>query len=134
VARILIIDDQPHMKDLFAGELLDEGHQVVCVGDAESVGKCLDSSLPDMVLLDLYLKGFDGWEVLRDIKNRNPNLPVLIVTAYDSFMDDPRVSQADGYIVKSFTHLNTIKERIQSILFPSASRLNSIKIEEAAGN
>lgn len=42
---------------------------------------------------------------------------ILIVTAYDSFMDDPHVSQADGYIVKSFTHLDEIKEKIQSILF-----------------
>jgi two-component system response regulator (stage 0 sporulation protein F) len=117
MARILIVDDQPHMEDLFSGELVDEGHQVMCVGDAESARTCLDSSMPDMVLLDLYLKGFNGWEVLRDIKNRNPHLPVLIVTAYDSFMDDPRVSQADGYIVKSFTHLDEIKERIHSILF-----------------
>jgi len=117
MATILIVDDQPHMKDLFSGELIDEGHQVVWVGDAESVRKCLDIFLPDMVLLDLYLKGFDGWEVLHDIKNWNPNLPVLIVTAYDSFMDDPRVSQADGYIIKSFTHLNEIKEKINNILF-----------------
>ncbi len=117
MARILIVDDQPYMEELFSRDLIDEGHQVVCVGDAESVRKCLDSSLPDMVLLDLYLKGFDGWEVLRDIKNRDPGLPVLIVTAYDSFMDDPRVSQADGYIVKSFTHLDEIKEKIEGILF-----------------
>jgi two-component system response regulator (stage 0 sporulation protein F) len=117
MARILIVDDQPHMKDLFSGELIDEGHHVECVGDAESARRFLDRSLPDMVLLDLYLKGFDGWEVLRDIKNRNPHLPVLIVTAYDSFKDDPRVSQADGYIVKSYTHLDEIKEKIHSILF-----------------
>jgi two-component system response regulator (stage 0 sporulation protein F) len=117
MARILIVDDQPHLEDLFSGQLVDEGHQVVCMGDAESVRKCLDSTLPDIVLLDLYLKGFEGWELLRDIKNWNPNLPVLIVTAYDSFTDDPRVSQADGYIVKSFTHLDEIKEKIQSILF-----------------
>jgi DNA-binding NtrC family response regulator len=48
MANILIIDDQPHMKDLFSGELLDEGHQVVCVGDAESVRTFLDTSRPDM--------------------------------------------------------------------------------------
>lgn len=116
MARILIVDDQPHMRDLFSGELIAEGHQVECAKDAESAGTCLDRSLPDIVLLDLYVKGFDGWEVLRDLKERNPNLPVLIVTAYDSFMDDPRVSQADGYIVKSFTHLHVMKEKIHSIL------------------
>jgi len=134
MATILIVDDQPYMKELFSGDLIDEGHQVVWVGDAKSVRKCLDIFLPDMVLLDLYLKGFDGWEVLHDIKNWNPNLPVLIVTAYDSFMDDPRVSQADGYIVKSFTHLNEMKEKIYGILFSSAGRSNLTKDREAAGN
>jgi len=134
MATILIVDDQPYMKELFSGDLIDEGHQVVWVGDAKSVRKCLDIFLPDMVLLDLYLKGFDGWEVLHDIKNWNPNLPVLIVTAYDSFMDDPRVSQADGYIVKSFTHLNEMKEKIHGILFSSAGRSNLTKDREAAGN
>jgi len=104
MARILIVDDQPHMRDLFSGELIDEGHTVECVGDAASVGTCLDSFRPDIVLLDLYLKGFNGWEVLRDLKMRNPHLPVLIVTAYDSFMDDPRVSQEDGYIVCAGQH------------------------------
>jgi len=134
MATILIVDDQPYMKELFSGDLIDEGHQVVWVGDAKSVRKCLDIFLPDMVLLDLYLKGFDGWEVLHDIKNWNPNMPVLIVTAYDSFMDDPRVSQADGYIVKSFTHLNEMKEKIHGILFSSAGRSNLTKDREAAGN
>jgi two-component system response regulator (stage 0 sporulation protein F) len=134
VATILIIDDQPHMKDLLSGELVDEGHQVVCVEDAESVRKCLDSTLPDIVLLDLYLKGFNGWEVLRDIKNRNPHLPIVIVSAYDSFVDDPRASQADEYIVKSFTHLNEMKEKIHGILFSSAGRSNAVKSGEAAGN
>jgi len=117
MAKILIVDNQPHMKELVSGELIEEGYQVEWARDAESAGICLDSSPPDMVLLDLYLKGFNGWEMLRDIKNRNPNLPVLIVTAYDSFIDDPRVAQADGYIVKSFTHLTEIKKKIDSILF-----------------
>jgi two-component system response regulator (stage 0 sporulation protein F) len=117
VARILIVDDQPYMKDLFSGELVYEGHHVEHVADAESVRSCMGRFQPDIVLLDLYLKGFDGWEVLHNIKQQNPHLPVLIVTAYDSFIDDPRVSQADEYIVKSFTHLDKIKEKIHSALF-----------------
>lgn len=52
MATILIVDDQPHMKELFSGELIDEGHQVEWVGDAESARKFLDSTPPDLVLLD----------------------------------------------------------------------------------
>jgi DNA-binding response OmpR family regulator len=70
---------------------------------------------PDLVLLDLYLDGADGWELLRDIKRQHPQLPVLIVTAYDSFVDDPRLSQADGYFVKSLDFMD-LKQKIADLL------------------
>ncbi|UCG79599.1 MAG: hypothetical protein JSV60_06320, partial [Desulfobacterales bacterium] len=45
----------------------------------------------------------------------SPHLPVIIVSAYDSFLDDPRVSLADGYVIKSI-HLYTLKENIACVL------------------
>ena len=84
-----------------------EGHRVAGVGDAGSARAHRKDLPPDLVLLDLNLDGPHGWEVLRDIKRQNPSLPVLIVTAHDSFMDDPRLSEANGYVIKSvdFTEL-----------------------------
>jgi len=98
---ILIVDDQPCVRALLSEELVHEGYRVEGLGDAESVRTHLRLTRPDLVLLDLYLDGPEGWELLRDIKRQDPELPVLIVTAYDSFVDDPRLSQADGYFVKS---------------------------------
>jgi CheY-like chemotaxis protein len=86
-----------------------------------SVMGYLSNSKADVVLLDLYLNGFDGWGVLHDIKSRYPYLPVLIVTAYDSHVDDPRVSGADGYVIKSFIALDELKQEISPILGPKAS-------------
>lgn len=116
MASILIIDDQPHLQELFSEELMDEGHRVVTVPDAESVNGYLRDSKPDLVLLDLYLNGFKGWDLLRDIKSKYPHLPVLIVTAYDSYLDDPRLSQADGYIIKSFVAFDELKQKIEEVL------------------
>jgi two-component system response regulator (stage 0 sporulation protein F) len=113
---ILIIDDQPHMRQLLSGELGDIGCKVESVDDVKLVGQCFENSSPDLVILDLYLKGFDGWEVLRDIKRRHPLVPVLIVTAYDSYRNDPRASRADGYMVKSFAHLDKLKQKIADLL------------------
>ena len=115
MSNILIVDDQPHLQELFSHELMEEGYSVVSAGDAESAKEYLVDSKPDLVLLDLYLNGFDGWDVLRDIKSKEPLLPVLIVTAYDSYVADPRVSQADGYMVKSFVHFDELKEKIADI-------------------
>jgi len=116
MANILIVDDQPNLQELFSQELEDEGHKVVGIGDAQSVSGCLGIPKPDLVLLDLYLNGFEGWDVLHDIKSKYPHLPVLIVTAYDNYADDPRVSEADGYVIKNFTVLDDLKRKIANIL------------------
>jgi CheY-like chemotaxis protein len=114
--EILVIDDQPCVRELIAEELTDEGYQVNGVVDAEEVGKHLKTSQPDLVLLDLYLKGFEGWDVLRTIKNRQPHVPVIIFTAYDSFSKDPRSALADGYLIKSFNAFDKLKEKIAMLL------------------
>jgi two-component system response regulator (stage 0 sporulation protein F) len=119
MSSVLIVDDQPHMLELISEELRGMGCEVKSVEDVESVRRCFENSSPDLVLLDLYLKGFDGWEVLHDIKTWRPRVPVLIVTAYDSFRNDPRAAQADGYVVKSFTHLERLKQAIADLLAPN---------------
>ena len=115
MAKILIVDDQPCVRELLSEELISQGHQVVTAGGAESVIGHLRSSRPDLVLLDLYLDELDGFWVLRDIKSQHLDLPVIIHTAYDSYVDDPRVSQADGYVIKSVV-LDELKGKIADVL------------------
>ena len=124
---ILIVDDQPCVRALLSEELVLEGYRVEGLGDAESVRTRLRFMRPDLVLLDLYLDGADGWELLRDIKRQHPQLPVLIVTAYDSFVDDPRLSQADGYFVKSLDFMD-LKQKIADLL----RRKSSLQTEAEA--
>jgi len=116
MANILIVDDQPYVGEILLEELAHEGYQVSSVNDVELVLPHLRDSRTDLVLLDLYLKGFKGWEVLRGIKRENPDLPVLILTAYDSFVENPRLSQADGYVVKSFIEFDKLKQMIADVL------------------
>ena len=82
MSRILIIDDQPHVRELFSHELINEGYKVVSVSDPESAKRCMRNLRPDLVLLDLFLNGFKGWDLLREIKGEYPELPVIILTAY----------------------------------------------------
>ena len=116
MANILIVDDQPYVRELLSEVLAREGYRVASVGDIQSIWGRLRDSPPDLVLLDLYLDGSKGWDVLRDIKSMDPDLPVLIVTAYDSYDNDPRLSQADGYIIKSFSVFDELKEKIAEVL------------------
>lgn len=115
MAKILVVDDQPCVREILAEELIAEGYQVVTAGNAESVEGHLRFSRPDLVLLDLYLDGFNGIGVLEDIKIKCPSLPVIIVTAYDNFRDDPRLSQAAGYVIKSIV-FDELKEKVVDVL------------------
>lgn len=114
--NILIVDDQPYLKELFSQDLMDKGYGVQTIGDVELLRQHLENSKPDLVLLEPSLHGFEGWDVLHHIKSKDPHLPVLIVTAYDSYRNDPRVSQAEGYVVKDFVHLDKLKRKIADVL------------------
>ena len=115
MAKILIVDDQPHMKELLEEELAVEEHQITSIRDSSYVMSFLEESKPDLVLLDLYMRGFEGWDLLDQIKRHDPNVPVLIVSAYDNFLDDPRLAHADGYVIKSFD-MGELKEKIHEKL------------------
>ncbi len=115
MSRILVVDDQACVRELVAEELTEEGYQVETAGSGESARTLLRFSRPDLVLLDLYLDGPTGWDVLRDLKRLHPGLPVLILTAYDSFQEDPRLSVAAGYVLKS-TDFTELKQTVADVL------------------
>jgi DNA-binding response OmpR family regulator len=115
MANILIVDDQPCVRQLLSEELICDGYRVAGADDAESVWRHLRSSRPDLVILDLYLDGQDGFKVLHNIKKKDPHLPVIIYTAHDSYREDPRLSEADGYIIKSIA-LDELKNKIANVL------------------
>ncbi|MBI4642910.1 MAG: response regulator transcription factor [Deltaproteobacteria bacterium] len=85
-----IIDDVPHLKAV--GE----------VGDGAEVLNMLRESLPDMVILDLTMPGMHGTEVTKEIKNRYPQVKVLILTMHKSKEHLSRgiMAGADGYLLK----------------------------------
>jgi len=126
MANILLVDDQPYMGEFLAEELADMGHRLKWVGDGDSLILDLDEVRPDLVLLDLCINGFEGWDLLKQIKRYDKRIPVIILTAYDSFSGDPRLSQADGYVIKDFV-TDTLKEKIAETL-GSDSLLNRNKL------
>jgi len=114
--HILIVDDQPYLYELFPHGLMEESCHVTGASDTESVKRYLEDSIPDIVLLEISLHGFEGWEILRHIKSKDPHPLVLIVTAYDKYASDPRAYESDGYLVKDFIHPEKLKEKITKLL------------------
>ena len=102
MANILLVDDQPYMGEFLAEEIADMGHTLRWITDGDSMILEMEEEDFDLILLDLYIDGFEGWSLLDKIKRHNGRIPVIILTAYDSFSDDPRLSRAQGYVIKDF--------------------------------
>ncbi len=115
MANILVVDDQRCIRELLSEELILEGYRVHGVGDVTSVSGHLGFSRPDLVLLDLCLDEADAFGLFHEIKRQAPDLPVIIFTAYDTYREDPRLSQADGYVIKSMV-LDELKGKIAEVL------------------
>jgi DNA-binding NtrC family response regulator len=117
MANVLIIDDQAWIKDLCRKGLADEKYNVSTTDNIEAVTEDILSFKPNIVLLNQYLKhGFLVWDVLKEIKVHDPNLPVLIVTIHDTHLDCPQLSMADGYVVKSHCAAEELRQKISDLL------------------
>src|SRR5271168_4190847 len=80
--RILIIDDEAAIRESLETLLLLEGYAVDLAPEGQAGLRCIDTRTYDLVLLDLALPGQNGLEILARIRERQPNLPVIMITAY----------------------------------------------------
>ena len=115
MARILIVDDESHIRLLYSSELEDDGHKVKTVKGGHGLLRVINDFGPDVLVLDIKLVGFNGLDLLTDIRARKPELPIILCTAYDTFKSDLRTMAADYYVVKSFDLCN-LKRKIAMAL------------------
>ena len=123
---ILVVDDEPDVADLFRQRFRRETRQGKYVlhyatSGAEALDRLAGESEPTLVavLSDINLPGMDGLQLLVEIKQRSPDLPVMMVTAYD---DDERPRQAAEYGAAEFLTKPVDFERLKAQLgqLPSA--------------
>ncbi|MCL0066811.1 response regulator [Thermodesulfovibrionales bacterium] len=112
--KILVVDDEKNILKLYQAELEDEGYTVVTANSGEDGLSALEKEDPDLVTLDILMPDMDGIQVLRQMKEKKPNIPVIMLTAYD-YRDDFSVWVADAYIVKSSDTTN-LKATIKQVL------------------
>lgn len=101
---VLVIDDHPLLRQGLAMLINQQADMRVC-GEAEDMRvamQCIVQSRPDIVVLDISLKGPDGLEVLKTIRATNPDLPVLVLSMHDEAIYAERAirARANGYIMK----------------------------------
>ena len=115
MAVILIMDDKPDVRNRFAEELALEGHTVFSLGNPVSINQVILCSQPDLIIVDPFLGGNHRWDLLTEIKQRNPHLPIIILTSFDSYRQEPHLRLATALLIKSFC-FDDLKNKIGEIL------------------
>ena len=94
---ILVVDDEPQICETVSGLLQDEGFEVLTAPEGEAAIKRVREELPDLILLDVALPGKDGLEILKDLKDQYPTLPVIMISAYGSVENAVRATRLGAY-------------------------------------
>ncbi len=113
--KILVVDDEESIHLLYREELEEEGYEVHSAMNGEEALKLFDSLQPDLVILDINMPGMDGIEVLRQMKEQKPSIPVILSSAYPEYKQDLASWASDDYIVKSF-NLDDLKDSVKKHL------------------
>ena len=105
--RILVVEDERSIADLVAEALKRQGYRVETAGDGDQALEAAESTLPDLIILDLMLPKLDGWEVCRRLREEDTTrrIPIIMLTARRDEKDVVAGLElgADDYLRKPFS-------------------------------
>ena len=102
--RLLIVEDENDLRNIVKKRLVKEHYSVDACGDGLEAMDYIDMTSYDGIILDIMLPGKDGYEILRELRRREDDTPVLLLTAKDSIEDRVKGLDlgADDYLIKPF--------------------------------
>ena len=129
ITKILVVDDDTNISELLRLYLVKEGFSVVTCADGKQAIELEKSEKPDLVLLDIMLPVFDGWQVCREIR-KTSNVPIIMITAKSETFDKILGLElgADDYVSKPFDAKEVVA-RVKAVLRRSDTAVKA-KTEE----
>ncbi|MEE9418946.1 MAG: response regulator [Desulfatiglandaceae bacterium] len=115
MAKILVVDDEEHIRYLYSEELSEAGYEVITADSGHKLLEKIEDERPDLIVLDIKMVDYNGLDLLQDIRKEFYDLPVVLCTAYDTFKEDMKSISADFYVIKSFD-LTELKNKITMAL------------------
>ncbi len=114
--RVLVVDDEPRVREVVAAYLERDGYRVEQAGDGDTARSRLDSFNPDLVILDIMFPGASGLDLLGELRKRS-DVPVILLTARAEETDRILGLElgADDYVVKPFSPRELVA-RVRTVL------------------
>lgn len=123
---ICIVDDQPNICSTVSDILSDEGYETIAFQDAESFWQRLDSLEPSLVLLDIWLPGVDGLELLRRLQERFPALPIIMMSGHAGIETAVKAIKAGAHdFMEKPLHLESLLEKVDSAIHSQPNKNGS---------
>lgn len=114
---ICIVDDEPSIRETVASILEDEGYQVLVFPDAESFWQRLDTMEPSLVMLDIWLPGTDGLQLLKSLQDRFPSLPIIMMSGHAGIEAAVVAIKSGAYdFLEKPLHLEVLLDKVNSAL------------------
>lgn len=115
--RVLVVEDNALLRHHLKVQIQDAGHQVDDAEDAKEADYYLNEHIPDIAIVDLGLPDEDGLSLIRRWRSNDVSLPILVLTARESWQDKVEVlsAGADDYVTKPF-HIEEVMARMQALM------------------
>lgn len=128
---ILLVDDEERLADVLSVALEQNGFRTLTAQNGQDALKVLDNETVDLVLTDLRMPGMSGAELLREIKQRTPNLPVVVMTAYSSVKDAVHIIKdgAFDYVGKP-VDIDELEQTIKNALRLSDALTDNLRLRQ----
>jgi two-component system, OmpR family, response regulator len=116
-ARLLVVEDEPNIRELLSTSLRFAGFEVQTAADGATALKVAETSRPDLLVLDVMLPDMDGFAVTRRLRDLGRRIPVVFLTARDGTEDKVTglTVGGDDYVTKPFS-LEEVVARIRAVL------------------
>ena len=113
--KILIVDDDEGLRDLYEEVFVDEGYEALTAKNGKEALQKLEKEKPDLIVLDIVMPKMDGMEALGRIIGKDKTIPIILHTSHPGYQEDFMSWAADAYILKS-TDLTELKKKIRGLL------------------
>ena len=115
--KVLVVEDDRDLRQLFARVLQRSGYETLEAGDGQQALEVLEREYVDVIISDIMMPVMDGYELVRSLREADMNMPVLMITAKDAFDDMRRgfLSGTDDYMIKP-VNVNEMVLRVGALL------------------
>jgi len=115
--HILIVEDNKELCELFSSVLVKNGYKTICAKDGVEALNVLDKEYVDLIISDIMMPNMDGFELTKSLREAQINIPILMITAKESFQDKQRgfMLGTDDYMVKPID-VNEMVLRVVALL------------------